>query len=182
VKISGKVVPKYQISGLLAGAIIFIGIQVTATGDQSAPVQRQKTKEIPRPSLNDANVLKRYARGGRLFVQHCARCHGRLAEGAPNWQQPDAEGRYPAPPLNGTAHAWHHPTAALKKVIREGTGKLGGNMPAMGSVVSDRDMDDIILWFQSHWPDELYQAWWEMELKAKAHGAEQGRSHGMTQK
>jgi len=52
-------------------------------------------------------------RGGQLFSVNCAECHGDLAQGHPRWQQLDVNGRYPAPPLNGTGHAWHHPKTTL---------------------------------------------------------------------
>src|SRR5690606_25758647 len=46
--------------------------------------------------------------GRELFQMHCAVCHGEKAEGTVNWFERDAEGQYPPPPLDGTAHAWHH--------------------------------------------------------------------------
>ena len=52
--------------------------------------------------------------------------------------------KYPAPPLDGTGHAWHHPKKILLMTIRDGTGKLGGSMPAWGSQLSEQDMNDII--------------------------------------
>ena len=65
----------------------------------------------------------------------------------------------PPPPLNGTAHAWHHPRKALIYTIKNGTQAIGGNMPAWKDKLTDDEIESIILWFQSKWPDELYQAW-----------------------
>ena len=59
-------------------------------------------------------------RGEQLFRLNCASCHGRNAEATPDWKQTDANGNYPAPPLNGTAHAWHHDLDLLRRTIREG--------------------------------------------------------------
>lgn len=97
--------------------------------------------------------------GGQLFQQHCARCHGKQAEGAVNWQRRDTAGKLPPPPLNGTGHAWHHPTKVLMNVIKNGTGRIGGNMPAWKDKLSDAQIKDIIAWFQTKWPDEIYAAW-----------------------
>jgi mono/diheme cytochrome c family protein len=107
------------------------------------------------------------ARGAEVFRQHCAVCHGVQAEGAPNWQQPGPDGKYPAPPLNGTAHDWHHPLASLQDTIRNGTGRLGGSMPPWKDKLGDADVDAAIAWFQSHWPDELYAAWARMDEESR---------------
>jgi mono/diheme cytochrome c family protein len=106
------------------------------------------------------------SRGAKLFQQHCAACHGDVGQGHSNWQQPGPDGKYPAPPLNGTGHAWHHPTVALKQVIKQGTLNRGGNMPALGDKLSDEEIDAVIEWFKSKWPDEIYAAWARMDQKA----------------
>ena len=94
-----------------------------------------------------------------MFQQNCAVCHGAQAQGAPDWQRPDASGKYPPPPLNGTAHSWHHPMKVLKRVIKQGTAAQGGNMPAWEGKLSDKEIDAVIAWFQNKWPDPLYAAW-----------------------
>jgi len=48
------------------------------------------------------------ALGKQVFQDSCASCHGVQAEGAVNWRKKDADGFYPAPPLNGSGHGWHH--------------------------------------------------------------------------
>ncbi|MFT6914239.1 MAG: mono/diheme cytochrome c family protein [Motiliproteus sp.] len=94
--------------------------------------------------------------GEQVYQSYCASCHGTKAEATPQWIKPDADGRYPPPPLNGTAHAWHHPFPVLKKTINEG---VAGRMPAWQDTLSDADVDAVIAWFQSLWPDEGYQIW-----------------------
>lgn len=32
-------------------------------------------------------------------------------------------------------------------------------MPAFSTQLEDQDIEDIIHWFKSLWPDELYQVW-----------------------
>lgn len=107
--------------------------------------------------FNEIEVIEQ---GGVLFKQHCASCHGGNAEGTvTNWQEPDDDGNFPPPPLNGTAHTWHHPIHALGRVIREGTTGIGGSMPAWKEVLSEDDIFAIIMYISSLWPDEIYQAW-----------------------
>jgi len=117
---------------------------------------------VVRPVVDPAVLEK----GKVLFGKHCASCHGDSAQGALNWQKAGPDGKYPPPPLNGSAHAWHHPTAALRSVIRNGTQRIGGNMPPWRDKLNDAEIDAIIAWFQSLWPDELYAAWSEMDRKA----------------
>ena len=98
-------------------------------------------------------------RGEQLFRLNCASCHGRNAEATPDWKQTDANGNYPAPPLNGTAHAWHHDLDLLRRTIREGGAKLGGQMPGFEGRLSAAEIDSIIAFFQSKWSDEIYGRW-----------------------
>lgn len=105
-------------------------------------------------------------RGGMVFQQNCATCHGEGAEGDSNWRHRDASGMFPPPPLNGTAHTWHHPMAVLKEVIRNGSPQGMGRMPAWGSKLSEQEIDDVIAWFQAKWPDEVYEAWYGMNQRA----------------
>ncbi len=99
--------------------------------------------------------------GNKVYQQNCAACHGVNAEATPNWKQTDANGNYPPPPLNGTAHAWHHSLDVLREQIREGGAPVGGVMPAFKQVLTAEEIDQAIAYFQSKWPDELYQKWAE---------------------
>ena len=99
------------------------------------------------------------ARGEKLFGEHCAACHGRNAEATPNWKQTDASGNYPPPPLNGTAHAWHHDLEILRRTIRQGGKPLGGQMPAFEDRLDAAEIDAVIAFFQSKWPEEIYERW-----------------------
>ena len=98
-------------------------------------------------------------KGSVLFKQNCAACHGVNAEATPDWKKTDSNGKYPPPPLNGSAHTWHHSKELLKKTINEGGAKLGGVMPPFADKLSDEDLDAVIAYFQSKWPDDIYQKW-----------------------
>ena len=101
--------------------------------------------------------------GQGLFDSHCASCHGLGAVGNPNWRQPDANGLIRPPPLNGTAHAWHHPLRVLYEQIMRGSAPGVGNMPAFKDVLTRGEVLAIIAYFQSLWPDQIYQAWQRMD-------------------
>ena len=106
-------------------------------------------------------------RGGVLYQQNCARCHGKQAEGTANWRQPGKDGKLPPPPLNGSAHTWHHPGTVLVDVIKNGTQRIGGNMPAWRDKLTEQQIQDIIVWFQAKWPDEIYAAWYRHDRGEK---------------
>jgi len=103
---------------------------------------------------------KKYSYGQQLFLKNCAVCHGKHAEGAENWQKLNEDGKYPPPPLNGTGHTWHHSTKALTTVIKNGTEKIGGNMPGWKDKLNNKDIEAILVFIQAQWPDELYTAWY----------------------
>ena len=133
---------------------IYIGIALLGMAGPAA------AETIPRDY--DFQQLKR---GGQLFQQNCAVCHGKNAEGTKDWKKTDADGKYPPPPLNGSAHAWHHPTKILVDVIKNGTIRIGGNMPPWKDKLNDDQIKDIIIWFQSKWSDEIYSAWYEIDQR-----------------
>ncbi|MCR4301059.1 MAG: c-type cytochrome [Sulfuricaulis sp.] len=147
-------------AGATCAALMFllVGCEPSVNVPSAAP---------PEPSAVNATSPEQMRRGAQLYATNCAACHGAQAEGAPNWQKPGADGKYPAPPLNGTGHAWHHPLAVLKTTIKGGTMRLGGSMPAWGGKLDDADIEAVIAWFQSRWPDEIYQSWMAMDQKAR---------------
>ncbi|MFT5113883.1 MAG: mono/diheme cytochrome c family protein [Parasphingorhabdus sp.] len=100
--------------------------------------------------------------GQSLFRQNCAVCHGGNAQGnVKDWQTPGSDGKLPAPPLNGTAHTWHHPIRGLAQTIQNGTIEIGGSMPPWRGKLSQDDTFAIIVWLSSLWPDDIYNAWME---------------------
>lgn len=97
--------------------------------------------------------------GADTFARHCSRCHGTQGEGAADWRKPGSDGKYPPPPLNGSGHEWHHPSIVLRDVILNGR----NNMPAWKNTLNSGEVDAVIAYFQSLWPDGVYSAWYEIE-------------------
>lgn len=112
----------------------------------------------------------RVTRGAAIYRQNCAGCHGVRGEGAFAWQRPGPDGKWPPPPLDGSGHAWHHPWAWLALTIHDGTQRQGGGMLAWGGKLSATDVENVILWFQSTWPEEIYRAWADIDRRAGAGG------------
>lgn len=106
-------------------------------------------------------------KGGKLYQQNCAGCHFVEAQGTATWRQRDADGKFPPPPLNGTGHTWHHPKTVLINLISDGTTSRGGNMPAWGDKLSKQDIQAILVWLQSKWPEKTYQTWLEIDQRSR---------------
>lgn len=121
--------------------------------DVDAKTYRQR---LDRRGFDPAQVV----RGRELFVAHCASCHGQLAEGAPNWQKRGPGGTWPPPPLNGTAHDWHHSDQLLLRIMRDGGLSYGefyrGAMPPMGDKLDEADRLAVLRYIQSLWSDEAW--------------------------
>lgn len=96
-------------------------------------------------------------RGARLYQQHCAQCHGPEAQGHPDWRDPKL---VVAPPLNGTGNEWKRQKQDIFAVIKNGA-KRGGIpvMPGWNGRLSDREIEDIIIWYQALWPADVYERW-----------------------
>jgi len=151
-------------------AALLAGLALNACDKAPAPVPGQtsatgsRIDEVPLDrNLDPAQV----ARGQAVYKQHCAECHGANGKGLPgDWRVRDADGRYPPPPLDDSAHAWHHPTAVLLQAIREGSPPGEGNMPAWNGKLSEQAMQDVVVYIKSLWSDQVYRLWLKMEQQS----------------
>ena len=149
--------------------LIPIVLLLAACSDQPATV---KTSSVPAPAAPAATAphgldAKLIARGGEIYKANCAVCHGANAEGAPSWSKKGADGKFPPPPLDASGHGWHHPKSALVQTIKEGTLKLGGGMPAWKDKLNDTDIEAVVAWIHSRWPEDIYKSWAFMDEKAR---------------
>ena len=96
--------------------------------------------------------------GKTVFDQNCVVCHGKSAVGTTkDWKKPLANGKYPAPPLNGTAHGWHHSPKVLLNSINNGGEKFGGWMPAFKDKLNETEKQAILDYLHSLWPKDIQQ-------------------------
>lgn len=147
--------------GLLVSSLVVVIL--AGCGEMDQPETRslkdilnQGNERVTR-DFDEAQII----RGERIFQENCENCHGKNATGTTDWRTPNADGKLPPPPLNGTAHAWHHSTAVLKKTILKGGPPEISTMPAWEGKLTEQQVDDVVVWIKSLWPDEVYTTWYQ---------------------
>lgn len=97
------------------------------------------------------------SKGGEIYQQHCASCHGTNLEGEPNWRRPKADLTMPAPPHDDTGHTWHHTDRLLFDLTKYGLAKYlnqpdyKSNMPAYEGVLTDEEILAVLSFIKSTW-------------------------------
>ena len=101
-----------------------------------------QARRLPDPvGVSEAPVSPELlAVGADLYKTTCAVCHGPQGEGF-------ATAGVPAPPLDGSAHAWHHPDEQIVGWIRNG----GIQMPAVGAAWSDDQIRAVMAHVKQWW-------------------------------
>lgn len=131
----------------------FVGMFISACSDQNAS------------SLDNNKVAGRWysdnqvSAGEKTYNKNCMVCHLKNAVGTTDWKKTLEDGSYPPPPLNGSAHAWHHSIEVLMNVVQEGGTNYGGKMPPFKDVLTEQEQRAVIAYFQSFWSDEIYSRW-----------------------
>ena len=144
VAIADFVLPLKKWSLLLAG----IGLLV-ACGKEESPA--------PLTPGQTAFPMESILQGARVYQEHCAQCHGPDAQGHPDWRLPQVTA---APPLNGTGNEWQRSKSELAAAILNGAKRDGVPvMPGWKGRLSDKEVEDVIIWFQALWPAEVYETW-----------------------
>lgn len=143
--------------------LVLIAVLITACGDSMSLGALSGQHQVDgKTGLVVRNFdMAQIKRGESVYVANCAGCHGSNGQATPEWRKPGADGKYPPPPLDGSAHAWHHSTEVLKKTILKGTPPDIGSMPAWEGKLTELQVDDVIVWIKSLWPDEIYDIWYK---------------------
>jgi len=142
---------------------IFLSIPAYAESDSpsvlknNAPYKNKVKSTIKRWYSSDQVEI-----GNKLYQKHCASCHKSDASGADKWRYKNEKSQYPAPPLNGTAHTWHHSLHDLRRTIQKGGKRKGGTMPGFKNKLNYEQIYAVLAFVQSHWRDEIYIAWEKM--------------------
>ena len=98
--------------------------------------------------------------GRKVYVVHCAQCHGIALEGQPNWRQRLPDGNLPAPPHDETGHTWHHADQVLFEITKNGRLKnappsIQSSMPPFDGRLSDKEIWASLAYIKSHWSRQI---------------------------
>lgn len=158
-KMTGLRSPRAAVLAVAALAAVVLAYNVfTAATAPDADVAAETPHRWYEPS--------RVESGEEVYARNCAECHGARGEATLDWRRRAPDGSFPPPPLNGTAHTWHHPFRALAHQIKFGAPGGAGKMPPFEGRLTDEEIIDVIAWIQSLWPDEIYAQWWEIQRRS----------------
>ena len=111
------------------------------------------------PITRDSELM--ITKGKIIYQNNCISCHQVNLVGVENWKELDEDGHRKSPPLNGTGHTWHHDDATLHNIIKYGLVKLvknyQGKMLGYEDKLKDKDIDSVLAYIKSFWPDDMYQ-------------------------
>lgn len=158
---------RIETSVFLIGLLALAGCEKPADGgaskQQGANAAVARTAAWVNPDLDPEQIR----RGRQVFEANCQECHGPGGKGqGGDWRERRPNGMFPPPPLDDSAHAWHHPTAILKRSIRNGSPPGWGDMPAWEGKLTEAQIDDVVVYIKSLWSPEVYRHWTEIEKRS----------------
>jgi len=144
---------------LISAILLSTTLAWVASCEQKDSAVAAKTIKVPDRNFSPEKLVL----GKKVYEQYCRTCHGHNGEGTKEWKKRDANGNFPPPPLNGSGHTWHHSLTILKSQIFNGGKENGGVMPAFGDKLNEQEIESVLIWIQSIWPQKTYNAWYEIQ-------------------
>ena len=119
-------------------AIAFFVIQAPAQEEKGKEEKKEEKKNGEAASKGDA------AKGKTIFLTNCELCHEATSETAK--VGPGLKGLFKKAPHKDSAGKEHsHTVAGVREQIEKG----GGAMPPMGTMVSGKELDDLVAYLQT---------------------------------
>jgi len=145
---------KKQRQQWMMSGLVLVGVLLILIGIMSSQSNSAIEADLSNPEL--------VAMGEDTYNMYCAACHGFDLEGQPDWQQPNVDGSFKAPPHDETGHTWHHDDTSLIESIRLGGTRLEPNigvsaMPAYDNVLTDQQIAAVLAYIKSSWPAEILE-------------------------
>jgi S-disulfanyl-L-cysteine oxidoreductase SoxD len=117
---------------------------------------------MPAPAMGgahfaDADDSTTVTRGKKVYMGHCASCHGRNLQGQPLWQLIDEYVGRRAPAHDETGHTWQHSDDDIFYMIKYGRfpsmlTEIVSFMPAFDAVMSDLEILSVAAFIKARWP------------------------------
>ena len=150
------------LSGAIALSVLIAAATAGCSSSPSEELQPTATTAPPTPAASptpSASPTPVARTGQEVFAPTCAACHGEAGQGQPDWHIRKENGTFPAPPLNGDGHTWHHPDGLLYRVVSQG-GKIQevpsipsfkSAMPAFGDLLTHDEIVATLEYVKSLW-------------------------------
>jgi len=136
-----KIITKKKSNSNAIVAVIFIlGALLGYYWLSSEGTKSEKTEKVS-PAI--------IAKGRGLYNANCAKCHGIKGIGVR-----DESGNLLAPPLDESAHAWHHTDEALIEIILNGSPRNPKMIPWRAMFARD-DVVAIVEYIKSLWSERI---------------------------
>jgi S-disulfanyl-L-cysteine oxidoreductase SoxD len=105
----------------------------------------------------DADDREAVSLGKKIYMGHCASCHGRNLQGQPLWQLIDEYVGRRAPAHDETGHTWQHSDEDIFHMIKYGRfpsapAGVVSFMPSAEGVLSDREILAVMAFIKARWP------------------------------
>ena len=126
------------------GAILAIAFFVIQAPAQEQHEQKGKEEKKEEKKNGEEASKGDPAKGKTVFAANCELCHEAASEAMK--VGPGLKGLFKKAPHKDSAGKEHSHTVA---VVREQIEKGGGTMPPMGSMVSGKDLDDLMAYLQT---------------------------------
>lgn len=100
---------------------------------------------------HDRETPQLIAKGHKIYERYCQACHGEngVGERPKNMYAEDQYG-FVAPPLDNSAHGWHHTDANLLQTILNGSSRNPRMLP-FKDIISREDAKDTVAYIKSLW-------------------------------
>lgn len=106
--------------------------------------------------------------GAKIYGAHCASCHAAGLAGEADWQTPNPDGSFKAPPHDSSGHTWHHSDRQLVDLVLYGSSLTQSRMPAFEDRLTEAEVESVLEFFKAQWgPEE--RAWqWQVTWQESA--------------
>lgn len=134
---------------VLGVIVLIVGAAIGYVAAQRGNFSKSRNSSDLSPSL--------VAKGESLYKKNCIGCHGEkgIGENPRDIYAKDGKGNYVAPPLNESAHAWHHTDEQLIEIILDGSSRNPRMIAWKSQQLSIDDARALVEYIKSLWSERI---------------------------
>ncbi len=134
---------------VLGVIVLIVGVALGYLLAQRGAFSKKKADSGLSPAL--------VAKGETIYKKNCISCHGErgIGENPADIYAIDEKENYIAPPLNESAHAWHHTDEQLMEMILEGSSRNPRMIAWKKEGLSIDDARSLVEYIKSLWSERI---------------------------